>query len=233
MLRFLILLNTMLFRFNSSLLILFLSLHLSLFAERNDTLAIHDLRAGDLLFAATTQGNAITEVTTGSYDHVAIFFIHKQRPAVLEAISRGVVITPLDRFLRRYAQQGGYGHIAVGRVQEANVRRSLRNARRYLGRPYDFVYYPDNRAIYCSELVQQNFVHRDGSYVFAPIPMSFHDESGRITDYWKNYYRQRGLDVPEGKAGSNPNQLARHEAVRFIGILPLLQNAFREEKSQV
>jgi hypothetical protein len=86
-----------------------------------------------------------------------------------------------------------------------------------VGKPYDDLYLPGDSAIYCSELVQSGFVDSRGHLVFDTIPMSFHDESGKVTDYWTDFYRQRGMDVPEGAPGTNPGELSRRHEVSIIG----------------
>ena len=143
-------------------------------------------------------------------DHVAIVV---SKDSVIEAVGRGVKTTPLDS-LRN--QEGFY---LVGRVKRANRKRSLDNARRYLGRKYDYLYLPDNEDIYCSELVQLAYVNKKGQPLFTTIPMSFHDQSGRITDYWTQFYAERGLEVPEGQPGTNPGELSQRSLVSIIGRL--------------
>ena len=100
---------------------------------------------------------------------------------------------------------------------------------------------PGDSAVYCSELVQMSFVFRgqrergaadgtDGTdctdgedyaaeAVFATIPMSFHDSTGRVTEFWTKFYAARGLAVPEGEPGTNPGQLSRDPNVRILGRL--------------
>ena len=112
------------------------------------------LKPGDLLFHVVEQGNAITDVTPGMIDHVAIVL---SKDSVIEAVSTGVKTTPLDSL----RQQKGY--YIIGRVRRADPTRSIANARQYLGRPYDRLYLPDNDAIYCSELVQFSMVDKDGN----------------------------------------------------------------------
>ena len=53
------------------------------------------------------------------------------------------------------------------------------------------------------------YVGMDGKPIFGTIPMSFHDSTGRILDYWTEFYRQRGMAVPEGLPGTNPGELSR------------------------
>lgn len=170
----------------------------------------YSLRQGDLLFHVTSHANAITDVTPAMIDHVAIVI---SKDSVIEAVSRGVVTTPLDSLRRQE------GHYVIGRVKKADKRRSVENARRYLGRAYDRLYLPDNDDIYCSELVQFSFVDRHGQLVFEPVPMSFHDTTGQITDYWRHFYEQHQMEVPEGHPGTNPAELSQRPAIRLIGPL--------------
>ena len=166
--------------------------------------------AGDLLFHVASKDNAITDVTPGMIDHVAIVIT---RDSVIEAVSRGVKTTPIDS-LRR--QEGYY---LIGKVIGADRKASIAHARQYVGRAYDALFLKDNEDIYCSELVQFSFVDTQGKPIFSPIPMSFHDATGNITDYWKNFYEKRGMDVPEGKPGTNPSELSQRENVKITGRL--------------
>ena len=168
------------------------------------------LHTGDLLFHVVSQGNAITDVTPGMIDHVAIVM---SRDSVIEAVGKGVKTTPIDSL----RQQDGY--YLMARVKGADKKQSLRNALQYLGRPYDRLYLPDNNAIYCSELVQFSFVDKHGRRLFSPIPMSFHDATGRITDYWQQFYAQHQLEVPEGQPGTNPGELSQRTNVKLRGRL--------------
>ena len=167
-------------------------------------------RAGDLLFHVASKDNAITDVTPGMIDHVAIVIT---RDSVIEAVSRGVKATPIDSLHR---QEGYY---LIGKVIGADRKASIAHARQYVGRAYDALFLKDNEDIYCSELVQFSFVDTQGKPIFSPIPMSFHDATGNITDYWKNFYEKRGMDVPEGKLGTNPSELSQRENVRITGRL--------------
>ena len=167
-------------------------------------------RAGDLLFHVASKDNAITDVTSGMIDHVAIVVT---RDSVIEAVSRGVKTTPIDS-LRR--QEGYY---LIGKVIGADRKASIAHARQYVGRAYDALFLKDNEDIYCSELVQFSFVDTQGKPIFSPIPMSFHDATGNITDYWKNFYEKRGMNVPEGQPGTNPSELSQRENVRITGRL--------------
>ena len=55
--------------------------------------------------------------------------------------------------------------------------------------------------------------------VFCTIPMSFHDSTGKVTEFWTKFYAARGLTVPEGEPGSNPGRLSRDPNVNILGKL--------------
>ena len=60
---------------------------------------------GDLMFVVKEESNPITDATQGidglKIDHVAIFHHTDSTDYALEAISKGVVLTPLAKFLER------------------------------------------------------------------------------------------------------------------------------------
>jgi hypothetical protein len=64
--------------------------------------------------------------------------------------------------------------------------------------------------------VLKNYLDAEGQLVFKPIPMSFHDKTGKVTRFWKDYYARKGLQVPEGCPGSNPGDLSRSPKLRFL-----------------
>lgn len=204
----------------------------------DERVSVSDLRGGDLLFVVNGQGNNITDVTDGvdglGIDHIAVF----SDGNVIEAIPEyGVVENPLDSFLVRLSDRES---VLVGRIEGLDVEESVTNARKFLGKPYDDIFMPSDSAIYCSELVQKSFVFKDGlkerdqnvkevdskatgsgakHFVFGTIPMSFHDSTGNVTEFWAKFYSARGLAVPEGEPGTNPGQLSRDPNVRILGYL--------------
>ena len=187
-------------------------------AQRLEGVGMGSLCEGDLLFCAQVKGNNITDVTQGvggmKIDHVAIFHRQGGRTFALEAIHSGVGLTPIDSFMARREV------VLAARLRDTlGVARSVERALRFIGRPYDFNFMPDDSAFYCSELVQKCYRDSRGELVFKPIPMSFHDKSGRITPYWHDYYARQGLQVPEGEPGSNPGDLSRSAAICILGIV--------------
>ena len=187
-------------------------------AQRLEGVGMGSLCEGDLLFCAQVKGNNITDVTQGvggmKIDHVAIFHRQGGRTFALEAIHSGVGLTPIDSFMARREA------VLAARLRDTlGVARSVERALGFIGRPYDFNFMPDDSAFYCSELVQKCYRDSRGELVFKPIPMSFHDQSGRITPYWHDYYARQGLPVPEGEPGSNPGDLSRSAAICILGIV--------------
>ena len=201
-----------------SVVMLLVVASLSAMCQNLQHAGIDSLCEGDLLFCVKNEGNQITDVTNGvggmKIDHVAIFCKIGQHPYALEAIHKGVCLTPIDSFMTRR------GAVLAARLKDTvGVALSVERALKYLGKPYDFNFMPDDSAFYCSELVQKSYRYKSGELVFKPIPMSFHDKTGKITQYWKDYYSRQGLQVPEGEPGSNPGDLSRSEAIKIICIL--------------
>lgn len=200
------------------LLFLFLSIGIAKSQDIDSLVSIQQLREGDLLFEVSPKGNAITDVTQGfcgmSIDHVAIF----TNLSVIEATEKkGVCVTPIDSFLIRNTTDEGRIMLLAGRVtDDFDTNKTLQHARKFVGMPYDSLFLPDNKAIYCSELIQKSFVDRRGQLIFLPIPMSFHDKSGQITEYWKSFYARFNMNVPEGEPGTNPGEMSRRQNVKIV-----------------
>ena len=181
------------------------------------------LQEGDLLFVCSDKANAITEVTHGveelPIDHVGV--VHRIGGDggllyVIEAKKPAVCLTPIDTFWCENPR------VLLGRVNAAlDVRRSVRRCLKMVGKPYDDLFLPGDSAVYCSELVQMNYVDQQGALVFDPVPMSFHDDEGQVTDYWREFYDERGMAVPEGAPGSNPGELSRRQQVTIVGEISL------------
>ena len=182
---------------------------------------IAELQEGDLLFCCADTANAITAVTSGvedlPIDHVAVFHRiggENGLPYVIEAVKPAVRLTPIDTFLCNNV------HVIVGRVKaDFYIRSAVRSCLAMVGKPYDDLYMPGDSAVYCSELVQMSYRTVSNQPIFEPIPMSFHDETGRVTDYWQEFYRKRGMAVPEGEPGTNPGALSRHPQVTILGSI--------------
>jgi hypothetical protein len=42
--------------------------------------------------------------------------------------------------------------------------------------------------------------------------------TGKIDNYWLEYYKKIGTDVPEGKPGTNPNDLSKSKNIQKIKV---------------
>ena len=152
---------------------------------QDEDISLQNLHEGDMMFVVKERSNPITDATQGinglKIDHVAIFHHTDSADYALEAYGKAVSLTPLTKFLDRAKGKEGKPLIAVGRViVDCDMATSMSRALSYLGRPYDHFYMPDDKEIYCSELVQKSFVDHHGLPVFPTIPMSFHDKDGKI-----------------------------------------------------
>lgn len=178
------------------------------------------IRDCDLFFHVTLNSNPITEATSVNgvlIDHVGIFYWLDGKPVIIEATYRGVAVTPIEGSeWVEHAQQ-----IYVGRIRgKIDKEQSIANALSYVGKPYDFLYQEGDDEIYCSELVQLSFVDKHNRPIFQTVPMSFHDISGQILPYWEDYYSRRGMTVPEGEPGTNPNEMAHRKNVKVFKLIP-------------
>ena len=205
------------------------------------TLPALELQEGDLLFCCADSPNAITDVTQGYHglliDHVAV--VHRIGGDdgllyVIEAKKPAVCLTPIDTFWNENP-----GGVLICRVNaDVDIHKSVRRCLMMVGKPYDDLYLPGDSAIYCSELVQMNYVDNKGHLIFDPVPMSFRDATGQVTDYWREFYAQRGMAVPEGAPGSNPGELSQRPQIRDIGYrlsgvnVQQVKNRYKKSGSQ-
>ncbi|MCM1078629.1 MAG: hypothetical protein NC344_03405 [Bacteroidales bacterium] len=203
------------------LLLLSVSLGMQARHESADGVACM-LRDCDLLFQIAGTSNAITDVTDGvgslNIEHVGVYACIDGRRVVVEALPRrGVCVTPLDTFLSRNVSEDKKPLVVVGRVTgDVDRSRSMANVLGFVGCDYDSLYLPDNKEIYCSELVQKSFVTHGNAPVFTTVPMTYRNSEGEIPVYWTEFYARHGMKVPEGEPGTNPGELSRRENVRII-----------------
>ena len=147
------------------------------------------LRTGDLVFVGIPMDYSIEEGSideaissaTGRSDelnliHVSIAEVSADSTWIIDAtIKHGVDRHPLDTFLTDFTlKDGSYPVFIIKRLNDpSKAEEFVRNAKKYLGQPYDVHFLPDNDSLYCSELVRDSYVGADGSYVFDVAPMNF------------------------------------------------------------
>ena len=184
------------------------------------------LQNGDLLFQVgenTELDEAIAGVTTGEshirYTHIGIVFLENDTVYVIEATPPAVCITKLDSFLLRSAKLAGKPVVAVGRLKKEYreaIPQAIVRAKTLLGKPYDYVYSPDNNAYYCSELVACSFLDRQSRPVFEPVSMNFRDADGNLPTYWIEHFEKYDAVIPENRPGSNPGDLSRSDKIKIV-----------------
>lgn len=180
---------------------------------------------GDLLFvtAATTGLSGAINDATGkpgavSYDHVALIARESGGAVVLHADDKGSREQTLDSFLDE--ARAKHRHVVLYRLkreQRAAIPAAIAKARTLLGKPYNFTYVQDEDSYYCSDFIERAF---RAQQVFATQPMNFKNlQTGEISPYWVEFYRSRGMDVPQGAPGTNPNDMAAAPVLERIGEL--------------
>jgi len=189
------------------------------------------LQSGDLLFQDLDCGEMCTAIETVTHgwhgaklSHVGIVVIDSTgHIKVLEAISRGVSLTPLDSFLNRSSDTTHNPKVIVGRLKIPNAVRfekeAVKRAMTYLGKPYDTVYNISNQAYYCSELVYFAYQDSLGNSLFTLSPMTYNDPAtNTIFPVWKSYFDGMHVPVPEGQPGINPGGISRSDKIEIIHV---------------
>lgn len=173
------------------------------------------VKNGDLLFIDTQCGpmceaiNAVTEGFDGQdFNHVGIVFEDAQHNFfVYEAISQGVVKTPLDDFLNRSDV------IYKGTIDERYqylITDAIDYCDSQLGVPYDADFLYDNGKYYCSELLYDAFLYaNDNQPFFRLFPMTYKaPDTNEFFSVWVTHFAQQGIDIPEGLPGCNPGGMS-------------------------
>lgn len=172
-----------------------------------------DLKQGDLIFQNLDCGDfceaieAVTPDYKGEYySHVGIVVEIDGKLKVFEAISKGVVLTEIDDFLKRT----NFTDVKVGRLKNFKKFRgfSLEEIKKYQSKPYDSVFSISNDAYYCSELVYFLYKNTDNKPIFELKPMTFKKPgTNEIFDIWKEYFEKMNKEVPENEPGTNPGSI--------------------------
>lgn len=185
---------------------------------------------GDILFQDLDCGelcDAIETVTQGchgaDFSHNGVIDTLNGHLVVIEAISAGVVRTPLTDFMSRSADSTGAPKVVVARLKkpyQQSVAPALAYCRNQLNKPYDFVYSINDSAYYCSELIYDAYRKKaDNSPLFSLQAMTF-KEPGTNTYFtaWQKYFKQLQHDIPEGQPGINPGLISRSANINIVHI---------------
>lgn len=208
---------------NSSFFFLLLSV-LSLVACK--TRAYEGLQNGDLLFVTaknTGLSGAINNVTqktdVANFDHVGIIKKEGKNYYVLHAAPKGgSQKQDLESFIEDQASEGqGIVSYRLKPEFQSTISAALENAEKLLGKPYNFNYILNDNSLYCSDFIERIFRQ---NHIFKLEPMTFIDpKTGKTNEFWQEFYRKKGLKVPEGELGCNPNGLASSEKIFLVKVL--------------
>ena len=138
-----------------------LSLFLIAFSIFNWNAHPKPFQDGDIIFQASksSQSNAIFAASLSAYTHMGIIKNTKNGMVVIEAVGP-VKETPIREWINR----GRFDRYAIYRLKnnkDIAFEPVFNELKKYYGRPYDLFFSFNNRAIYCSELVNIGYSELD------------------------------------------------------------------------
>lgn len=189
------------------------------------------LQPGDLLFQDLDCGpycDAIEKVTSGyrggKFSHMGMIVEAPETGNglyVIEAVARGIVLTPLDTFMHRSTDEEGNAKVVVGRVRSAYshlIEEAVHEALVLQNKPYDAVYDIQDDTYYCSEMIYEAFMRANqGAPFFEAAPMTFLDPDTQQTfPLWETYFDSLHVPVPEGEPGINPGLISLSDQLDIV-----------------
>ncbi len=192
------------------------------------------LQTGDLIFVGIpadyslddkTMDSAITDATGSEAGlnriHVAIAEVAEGQTWIIDAtIKHGVDRHPLDTFLREFTlRDGSLPVFEVKRLRDdSRAEEFVRNAKQYLGLPYDTHFQPTREEMYCTELVYESYLSPDGEPIFHAAPMNFKNAEGEFPLYWKQLFERLGEPIPQDIPGTNPQAMSQEAVLRSVAV---------------
>ena len=181
---------------------------------------------GDILFQVNptnTFTQAIKAATTNEnvcpYTHVGMVVIENETVYVIEATSPRVGKIILDTFLANSLFVDGKPIVTVARLKpryRKYISSAIKNAYLLIGKNYDYVFYPDNDAYYCSELIYSCFLNNKGNPLFKAIPMTFKDSTGQTAKAWIEHFNKYKTAIPEGFPGTNLVEMYTSKIIKSV-----------------
>lgn len=196
----------------------------------NPSISIKNLYNGDLIFVGAQieeLSGAINRVTQISekrnYDHIGLIEITNDSIFVLHAAPfGGSQREEINHFYHSQTEKNN--KIVIYRLKaefQHTIPDAIITAKSMLGKSYNWEYILNDETLYCSDLIERSF-RKDS--IFELIPMNFtNPKTGKIDDFWIEFYRKKNLNVPQDEPGTNPNQLAESEKLQEIGSLLILK----------
>ena len=196
---------------------------------------VYQPQEGDFLFQDLDCGptcDAIEAVTWGvdsvKFSHIGFVINDNGEWKVLEAISKGVVLSPINEFLNRSFDSSGNPKVWVGKLKPEYIKlveQSVETIPEYLGLDYDDEFIYNNGKYYCSELIYDIFKNvNNGKPVFKLEPMTFKSlKSGDYFPIWIDYYKNLNSPIPQDSLGINPAGISRSEKIEIVKKLGEVQ----------
>lgn len=180
-------------------------------------------QTGDLLFQNLDCGdlcNAIESVTTGynkqSFSHIGLVYKRNDSIYIIEAIGKDVHLTPIASFASR--SEHPLLHSRLKSEYHYLIPKAIEFSLLQQGVAYDDEFLYNNGKYYCSELIYDAFAFANNGKAFFELePMTFKQPGS--ADYfpvWISYYKQLGIDIPEGKPGINPAGISRSKQIQIL-----------------
>jgi len=201
------------------------------------------LKTGDLVFVGIpadygegsgSMSEAISDAT-GSGDlnmiHVAIVEVEKDSIWIIDAtMKHGVDRYPLDTFLCDFTlRDGSYPEFVVMRLKDnRRAKEYVATAMTHVGKSYNSSFVHCDTAKYCSELVHDCYLGKDGKSIFSESPMNFLDADGNLPAYWEKLFARMGVPVPQDVPGTNPQAMMAEPVLENRGNLLLLRTFSRK-----
>ncbi|QDO92491.1 hypothetical protein FNB79_00300 [Formosa sediminum] len=179
------------------------------------------LKEGDLLFQDVDCGpfcDAIEAVTEGynnyNFSHVGLVMQDTNGDLkVMEAVSQGVILTPIDSFLSRSSDIHHRPKVIVGRLKSEFthlIPETIAFIHSKMNAKYDPYFDIDNDKYYCSELIHLAFKAANKNQpIFNETPMTFIAPDTQNTyAIWETYFKELNYTIPEGQPGLNPGGMS-------------------------
>lgn len=159
-----------------------------------------------------------------SISSTAIIYDTTEVISIVHATTRGVVLEPLEYSYNMIT--AWWTELKFFRVSSnLTIGEEAANcAHSYIGLSYNDIFANNQTnskgetSFYCSQLVEFCFNNVTTTPTFHKHKLNFHDVNGNILEYWVNYYKDRGMEVPDDDIGTHPGSLYE---TAVAGLIPI------------
>ena len=140
---------------------------------------------------------------------------------------KGVNCSSLKLFIEKSLKSNPLKRFYIKRIKNSNetdIKRWIVELEKYIGKKYNSYYVPTKDLLYNSELIHTIFKDKNGEYLFNEIPMNFKNEEGKYNSYWIDHFKNLNMDIPQGKIGTDPDQIMKNEILEQISEIQNKEN---------